>query len=310
MNRCLLGLDYGDSRTGVALAFGDGPALPLCVIDSTVGRRKTAAEVADVAAAKSASFIVVGLPVNMDGTKGRRVAATEKFARALREELAARNIPAEVVFWDERLTSRVAESELREMNYSGGRDGTSDQIAAAIILEDYIQYLNNTDDRDRAEKSGKDDYMDDTINEKTENTENEVADVLNETENAAGQLEKLVNDITALTSGSDVEETPDDADENSDSPDSEDDGFEGVNLISLYDEEGNEYFFDLLDYVDYNEKLYAILIPDATENDSDSDEVVVMETYFDGNEPNFVFVDDEELAQKILDEYTAGQSEG
>ena len=154
--------------------------------------------------------------------------------------------------------------------------------------------------------------MDDTVNEKIENVENEVAEALNETESASGQLEKLVNDITALTADTEAqaEEAAETAEDGSDSPDSEDDGFEGVNLVSLYDEEGNEYFFDLLDYVDYDNKLYAVLIPDATANDSDSDEVVIMETYFEGNEPNFVFVDDEALAQKILDEYTAGQSEG
>ena len=154
--------------------------------------------------------------------------------------------------------------------------------------------------------------MDDTVNEKIENVENEVAEALNDTESASGQLEKLVNDITALTADAEApaEEAAEKTEESSDSPDSDDDGFEGVNLVSLYDEEGNEYFFDLLDYVDYDNKLYAVLIPDATENDSDSDEVVIMETYFEGNEPNFVFVDDEALAQKILDEYTAGQSEG
>ena len=154
--------------------------------------------------------------------------------------------------------------------------------------------------------------MDDTVNEKIENVENDVAEALNETESASGQLERLVNDITALTADTEAqaEEAAETAEEGSDSPDSEDDGFEGVNLVSLYDEEGNEYFFDLLDYVDYDNKLYAVLIPDATSNDSDSDEVVIMETYFEGNEPNFVFVDDEALAQKILDEYTAGQSEG
>ena len=154
--------------------------------------------------------------------------------------------------------------------------------------------------------------MEENVNEKLENAENELSEALNETDSAADQLEKLVNDISALTGADDAAETAEVAAEpdGADSPDAEDDGFEGVNMISLYDEEGNEYFFDLLDYVDYDDKLYAILIPDVSEGDSDSDEVVVMETYFEGNEPNFVFVDDEALAQKILDVYTAGQSEG
>ena len=142
MSDCLLGIDYGDSRTGVSVAYGRGPALPLCVIDSSRGRRSTAAEVAGIAIDRHASVLVLGLPVNMDGSRGKRVAATEKFARVLREELAARGAVTEVTFWDERLTSKTAEAELRGMNYAGDRTGASDQIAAAIILENYIEHLN------------------------------------------------------------------------------------------------------------------------------------------------------------------------
>ena len=99
-------------------------------------------------------------------------------------------------------------------------------------------------------------------------------------------------DLTGLVMGTD------DA-----SDDGGEDGFEDSNLISLYDDEGNEFEFELLDYVDYEDKLYAVLIPSELLDDSD-DQVVIMETYFDGNEPNFVFVDDEDLAQRVLDEYS------
>ncbi len=75
-----------------------------------------------------------------------------------------------------------------------------------------------------------------------------------------------------------------------------------VDTVTLCDEEGNEYQFDLLGYVDYEEKLYAVMVP-AEFYDDEEDQVVIMETYFEGNEPNFLFVEDEALAQKILDEY-------
>ncbi|MBP5780846.1 MAG: DUF1292 domain-containing protein, partial [Clostridia bacterium] len=79
--------------------------------------------------------------------------------------------------------------------------------------------------------------------------------------------------------------------------------------VAPHDEDGNEFEFELLDYVDYNDKLYAVMIP-AELSDAEDDQVaVIMETYFEGNEPNFIFVDDEELAQKVLDEFSAGSGE-
>ena len=89
----------------------------------------------------------------------------------------------------------------------------------------------------------------------------------------------------------------------------EPDGFEGANLVTLFDEDGNEFEFELIDYVDYEEKLYAVLMPSEIYEDG-SDEVVIMEMYFEGDEPNFVFVEDEALAQKVLDTYIAGRPDG
>lgn len=77
-----------------------------------------------------------------------------------------------------------------------------------------------------------------------------------------------------------------------------------VDTVTLCDDEGNEYLFDLLGYVDYADKLYAVMVPGELYEDEDEEQVVIMETYFEGNEPNFVFVEDEALAQQILDEYT------
>lgn len=138
-------------------------------------------------------------------------------------------------------------------------------------------------------------------------------------DNTEKSFDELVNQITELTQSEAETETDTSAeaavsedgagDSSLDSPDSEYDGFEGANIVSLYDEEGNEFEFELLDYVDYNDKLYAVMIP-AELSDAEDDQVaVIMETYFEGNEPNFIFVDDEELAQKVLDEFSAGSGE-
>lgn len=138
-------------------------------------------------------------------------------------------------------------------------------------------------------------------------------------ENTEKSFDEFVNQITEL-SQSEVNDEADtsveapvneeEADDVSlDSPDSEFDGFEGANIVSLYDEEGNEYEFELLDYVDYNDKLYAVMIPTELSDAEDDQVAVIMETYFEGNEPNFIFVDDEELAQKVLDEFSAGSGD-
>ncbi len=79
---------------------------------------------------------------------------------------------------------------------------------------------------------------------------------------------------------------------------------ESVDTVTLCDDEGNEYLFDLLGYVDYADKLYAVMVPAELYEDEEEEQVVIMETYFEGNEPNFVFVEDEALAQQILDAYT------
>ena len=150
-----------------------------------------------------------------------------------------------------------------------------------------------------------------------------------EANNSSADFDELVNKISGLAesaSGSDaVPETADtgsadylktdQADaafsaelnetENLDSPDSDYDGFDGANIVSLFDDDGNEYEFELLDYVDYNDKLYAVMIPSELTDVEDDEVAVIMETYFEGNEPNFVFVDDEDLAQKVLDAYSA-----
>ena len=81
-------------------------------------------------------------------------------------------------------------------------------------------------------------------------------------------FDELVNKIANLAdSGTHTDQAEADAvlaseednePENLDSPDSEDDGFEGANLVTLFDDDGNEYEFELLDYVDYEDKLYQV----------------------------------------------------
>ena len=131
-----------------------------------------------------------------------------------------------------------------------------------------------------------------------------------ENTNSEKGLEDLISSIEALANSEMPEEAgevPEGAEADADAGEeavtySEEDGFEGANTVTLFDEDGAEYTFELIDYVDFEDKLYAILIPEEL-YDSDDEQVVIMETYFEGDEPNFIFVEDEALAQHILDIY-------
>ncbi|NLJ83792.1 MAG: Holliday junction resolvase RuvX [Halanaerobiaceae bacterium] len=131
--RCM-GLDYGDKTIGIAISDALGwTAQPKAVI-----RRKNLTD--DFAILKEyidkydVQEVVVGLPINMDGSEGIRVRRTEEFVNFLRKRL---DIPVKV--WDERLTTRQAENILLEADLSRSRrKEVIDQIAASIILQNYL----------------------------------------------------------------------------------------------------------------------------------------------------------------------------
>lgn len=132
MTKILLGVDYGDARTGLAtnagiFAFGAG-----CV--KADGMKKTARAVADAATTKKAELIVVGNPLNMNGTEGPRSEKCRAFA-AMLEEMSG--IP--VVLYDERLTTVSSHNILSELNVRGKkRKDSVDELSATIILQAYI----------------------------------------------------------------------------------------------------------------------------------------------------------------------------
>ena len=82
----------------------------------------------------NATTLVIGLPTNMNGTKGDRVVKTEKFAKALKE--ASPDI--EIIFEDERLTTKYADRLMLESGKHQKQKGVSDKLAAMIILQGYL----------------------------------------------------------------------------------------------------------------------------------------------------------------------------
>ncbi len=132
----ILSVDHGDARTGIALCDkNEILAYPVTVIEE----RKDAVligQIASLANAHHAEQIVVGLPVNMDGTEGERAQAMRLFAEALGETLG---IP--VILRDERLTTVGAHQLLNITDTRGKkRKQTVDAVSAVLILEDYIGY--------------------------------------------------------------------------------------------------------------------------------------------------------------------------
>ncbi len=143
-NGKLLGVDFGDKRTGLAIS-NDGRTLASGIGQISVGgMQKTALSVADVARERRVTGIVVGLPVNMDGSHGPRAAHAEKFAGLLREALqadaATASIP--VVMQDERMTTMAAARYLNETDTRGAkRKGVIDTLSAEIILQNALDKL-------------------------------------------------------------------------------------------------------------------------------------------------------------------------
>ncbi len=129
--RAIAGLDLGDKTIGVALSdLRRQVATPVEVIR----REKFTMDAGRLLAllqARGAAGIVLGLPLNMDGSMGPRVQATQAFARNL-EKLTA--LP--ICYWDERLSTVAAERALLEADTSRKRrKEVIDQVAAGYILQ-------------------------------------------------------------------------------------------------------------------------------------------------------------------------------
>ena len=139
----LLGIDFGDKRTGLAvsdpsriLASGIGYISPGGIV-------KVADKIAEVCAEQRIVGIVLGLPVNMDGSQGFRADRLKELAALLEERMPT--VP--VAFFDERLSTMAAARFLNETNTRGAkRKSVVDTLSAQIILQnalDKLKYMQN-----------------------------------------------------------------------------------------------------------------------------------------------------------------------
>lgn len=138
-----MGLDFGSKTIGVAISD------PLNVIASPLetivrekenGLRSSFRRIAALAAEYEVGRIVIGLPLNMDDSRGERAIKTEAFAGELARRLEAEGLDIPVELWDERLSTVSADEILEETRVEHSRRKQYiDRIAAAIILEDYMK---------------------------------------------------------------------------------------------------------------------------------------------------------------------------
>ncbi len=135
----ILAVDYGDARTGLAICDqGELLASPVGVLHSR-RMEQVLAETAAAAREHRAGRIIVGNPINMNGTRGPRSELCAEFARQLQE---LTGLP--VLLWDERSTTVSATQYLNATDTRGKkRKAVIDAVAATIILESYLAYRKN-----------------------------------------------------------------------------------------------------------------------------------------------------------------------
>jgi putative Holliday junction resolvase len=132
-----LAIDYGSARTGLAVCDADERiASPLAVL---AGSKDLIGRIAGIVAEEEIGGLVVGLPLNMDGSEGPQARKTRAFVEDLR-----RHIGVPVHFQDERLSSFGAAEKLGEMGLSQGKQRARlDALAAADILQAFLDERSN-----------------------------------------------------------------------------------------------------------------------------------------------------------------------
>ena len=131
----IIGIDYGDSRVGVAACDPLGITAQGIGTIKNKGTQKLLFELKKIIDEYTPEKIVIGLPKNMDGSLGFRADATYAFADELKSIYAGK-----IDFWDERLTTVGAARFLDETStFKKARKNAIDTLSACLILEGYMK---------------------------------------------------------------------------------------------------------------------------------------------------------------------------
>ena len=127
-----LAIDHGLKRTGLAICdASEVIASPLCVLR---GQKDLCSKIAQIVASQEIEAIVLGLPLNMDGSEGSQATKVKAFAQQL-----ARQVRIPIHLHDERLSSFGAQERLESMDLSKAKKrDLLDAVAAAEILRSFL----------------------------------------------------------------------------------------------------------------------------------------------------------------------------
>ena len=129
-------IDYGDARTGLAVSDPTGLLAGHTEVVEAYRPEAVAIRIAAVAREYGAGKLILGYPLNMDGTRGPRAEKAEAFAELLHD---VTGLP--VALWDERRTTIDAHQILRANGKNGRkRKKIVDAVAASLILEGYLAW--------------------------------------------------------------------------------------------------------------------------------------------------------------------------
>jgi putative Holliday junction resolvase len=134
-----LAIDFGEKRTGLAVCDADETiASPLVVLE---GQGALPERIAEVVKSQQVDAVLLGLPLNMDGTEGGQVKRVRKFAGEL-----SGYIDVEIEFFDERLSSFDAESKFVGSELTRKKKKKRlDAVAAASILQSFLESRRQSD---------------------------------------------------------------------------------------------------------------------------------------------------------------------
>ncbi len=141
----ILCFDVGEKRIGVAVSDELGITAQGVEVIPRVNLSRDLKRIKELVERYEAQKIVLGFPVNMNGTLGQKAKELLDFKSYLEKNLS---IPLET--WDERLTTRAAQRALLEGNVRrAGRKKVVDMLAASLILDNYLQYQRSQNDKPR-----------------------------------------------------------------------------------------------------------------------------------------------------------------
>ena len=134
-----MAVDYGDVRTELQCDKLEMlKSLPVCVIKETYAP-KLVDKIEELAIEYKPELIVIGSPINMDGTYGQRAEKCSQLSQMINEQTKIKT-----QLWDERMTTIEAYRALNVTNTRGKkRKAVVDEVAATIILQDYLDFRKN-----------------------------------------------------------------------------------------------------------------------------------------------------------------------